>query len=335
MSAADPTTPIVRIIGAGAVGARIARGVIAGDESARVELDDADPSIASALAGQLGDRARVVRGNIASLDAPTVLVLARPHPHVDVASAAIAEGVPVVSVSDDLDDIRELLTLDTLAHRHSVPLVVGAAMSPGLSGLIARQLSARLDRLDEIHVSIHGTGGPVCAIAHHRALGGTSLNWHDGRWMERPAGSGRELAWFPEPLGAKDCYRAELADPLLLNRIFPEAARITARMSATRRDRLTARLPMLTPPHPEGGLGGLRVEVRGHRAGERVALVAGVAQRTGIAAAHVATLFTMGVLRGEIAAGLVLPGDANLPTARLLERLAANGLGLREFVGIE
>jgi hypothetical protein len=333
MSTPDPTNPRVRILGAGAVGARIARAVIAGDESVRVEIDDVDPAAASALAGQLGPRVQVVHDRLSALNSPSVLVVARPRPHFDVASAAVAEGVPVVSVSDDLDDLRDLLTLDSLAQRHGVPLVVGAATSPGLSGLIARHLGSRLDRLDEIHISIHGTGGPACAVAHHRALGGTSLNWHDGRWMERPAGSGRELAWFPDPLGAKDCYRAELADPLLLNRIFPEADRITARMSATRRDRLTARLPMLTPPHPEGGLGGVRVEVRGERSGERVALVAGIAQRTAIAAAHVATMFTTMQLRGELSPGLVLAGDAALPTQRMLERLAANGLALREFVG--
>ena len=38
---------------------------------------------------------------------------------------------------------------------------------------------------------------------------------------------------------------------------------ISARRSARRRDRFTARLPMLSPPHQEGGIGALRVEVRG------------------------------------------------------------------------
>ena len=33
---------------------------------------------------------------------------------------------------------------------------------------------------------------------------------------------------------------------------FPGVARVTARLSATRRDRITAHLPMLRQPHPEG-----------------------------------------------------------------------------------
>ena len=106
-------------------------------------------------------------------------------------------------------------------------------MSPGLSGLIARHLASQLACCDEIHVAVHGTAGPACARQHHRALDGFAPGWHDGEWIERRAGSGRELCWFPEPVGARDCYRAELSDPLLLHRAFPDAARISARVSAT------------------------------------------------------------------------------------------------------
>ena len=117
--------------------------------------------------------------------------------------------------------------------------------------------------VDEIHVARLGTGGPACARQHHDSLGGTALDWRDGGWQRRAAGSGRELSWFPDPIGAADCYRAALPDALLLVPAFPGVGRVTARLAATRRDRLTARLPMLRPPHPEGGLGAVRVEVRG------------------------------------------------------------------------
>jgi hypothetical protein len=335
VSATVPDSRLVRIVGAGAVGARLARAVLAGDLATELEIDDIRGDVAQQLIGALGERARPVGALGAGGSDPTVVVLAGPASHLELASAALAAGVSVVSVSDDLDDVRSLLSLERMARKQGATLVVGAAMSPGLSGLVARHLASRLDRFDEIHVAIHGTGGPACAMQHHQALGGTALGWQDRTWLERPAGSGRELAWFPEPIGAKDCYRAEMVDPLLLTRAFPDVDRVTARMSATRRDRLTARLPMLTPPHPEGGLGGLRVEVRGHRGLERVALVAGLAERTAIAAAHVAAVFTMAILQGELGAGLVLPGDAALDTERLLDRLTAAGLVLQEFVGTE
>lgn len=335
MSVSPAGTRLVRVVGAGAVGARLARAVLAGDLATELEIDDIRPEASQQLIASLGDRARPIGALGMNGSDPEVVVLAGPASHLEAASAALAAGVSVVSVCDDVEDVRSLLSLDRVARRGGATLVVGAAMSPGLSGLVARHLSSRLDTFDEIHVAIHGTGGPACAMQHHHALGGTALGWHDRTWMERPAGSGRELAWFPEPIGAKDCYRAEMADPLLLMRAFPEVERITARMSATRRDRLTARLPMLTPPHPEGGLGGLRVEVRGRRHGERVSLIAGLAERTAIAAAHVAAVFTTAVLRGELEPGLVLPGDDTLDTERLLERLAAAGVVLQEFVGTE
>ena len=67
------------------------------------------------------------------------------------------------------------------------------------------------------------------------------------------------------------------------------AERVTARLAATRRDRLTSRLPMLRPPHADGGPGAVRVELRGERAGEgRVTVVYGAMDVPSVAAGAVA-----------------------------------------------
>src|SRR5207249_5996156 len=129
-----------------------------------------------------------------------------------------------------------------------------------------------------------GTGGPACARAHHRALAGAAIDWRDGEWRHRPAGSGRELCWFPDPVGAKDCYRAAAPDALLLVPAFPGVVRVTARVQANRRDRLTSRLPMLRPPHPEGGVGAVRVEVRGRQGPSREVTVLGAIDPPAVAA---------------------------------------------------
>ena len=221
-------------------------------------------------------------GHAADLAVTDVVALCHPHPHAQLAAEYLAAGVSVVSMSDDIADVRTLVDLDDRARRGHAVLVVGAAMSPGLSGLLIDHLWRQLDVAEEIHVATHGTAGPACAAQHHDALGDTAIGWHDGAWIERPGGSGRELNWFPEPIGAKDCYRAALPDPFLLQRMFPTASRISARVSGTRRDRLTARLPMLTPPHAAGDLGAVRVEVRGAAAdGARVTVIAGASGPTG------------------------------------------------------
>ena len=118
-------------------------------------------------------------------------------------------------------------------------------------------------------------------------------------------GSGRELVWFPDPVGAADCYRAGLADPVLLHRAFPDVARIESRQAATRRDRLTSRLPMLRPPHAEGLVGAVSVEVRGRVDGrvEHQAMAATAPQAWGAAAMAAAFCWEMNRL-GESKGGV-------------------------------
>ena len=204
---------------------------------------------------------------------------------------------------------------------------------PGLSGLLARYAGGRFDSVDEIHVAAHGTGGPACARQHHRALAGLALVWQDGMWIERASGSGRELCWFPEPVDAHDCYRAELADPLLLVPAFPGVRRVSARLSATRRDRVTARLPMLRRPHPEGTLGGLRVEVRGTRDGAREVEVLGAIDRPAVAAGAVAAVAVTHVLARGAPTGVLGMADARLDTDGLLAELAFRGVKAARYIG--
>lgn len=264
-----------------------------------------------------------------------VVVLACAAPHAQLARQLLSAKISVVSLSDDVADVLELLGLHETALANDATLIVGASSSPGMSGLLMRHLADSFDSIDEAHVALHGTGGPDCARQHHSALSGESIGWHDDDWIRRPAGSGRELCWFPSPIGAYDCYRAELSDPLLLKRAAPELRRVTARVSATRRDRFTARLPMLSAPNPEGGLGGLRIEVRGSRNGERSMAVLGVAERVAQVAGVVAATTAAAIYSGEIGVrGAHVLGEAGLPNAALLARVLNGGVRLHEFVGV-
>jgi hypothetical protein len=262
-----------------------------------------------------------------------VVVIAGPSPHAEIARGFLEKKISVVSTSDDIADCLNLLALSDLAITNSVTLIVGSTSSPGMSALLARSLSKTFDEIDEVHVALHGTGGPSCARQHHRALSGQSIGWHDGEWLRRPAGSGRELCWFPEPVGAYDCYRGELPDPVLIKRAFPELTRVTARVSATRRDRVFARLPMLIPPQAEGGMGGLRVEVRGTKNGERVVDVVGVVERVGQVAGVVSACVASAILIGEInQSGAFVLGESALPNEKLLSSVINGGVQAHSFV---
>ena len=102
-----------------------------------------------------------------------------------------------------------------------MPVVVGAGFSPGLTCVLARLGAAASTTVDEIHVARLGTGGPACARQHHRALAGTALDWRDGGWAAPPGRFGPRAVWFPDPVGAADCYRAALPDALLLRAGVP------------------------------------------------------------------------------------------------------------------
>ncbi len=318
------------VVGLGAVGSRVAQQLTASG----IPIVVHDPYVLGDIDG-VPDARRVFSVDELDRDSVGSVVLCGPPPHGAVARDLIARGLNVISTTDDPDDVYSMIALDDLAREQGVTLVVGAAASPGMSGLLVAELARRVDSVDEIHVAFHGTGGPACARQHHRALGGDALGWHDGAWIERPGGSGRELLWFPEPIGGKDCYRAELADPIVLQRAFPTARRISARVSATRRDRLTARLPMMSPPHAEGGLGGLRVEIRGSKNGARVTEVAGIAERTAVVAGAVAASVADQIVGSAagVATGVVVLGDGHLDDDALMTAVIQRGISVFEYIG--
>ena len=324
---------MIGIFGAGVVGARVAESLSIESQTS-IAVYDSSQIVAQRLARRLSETNSLIKAtNRSELHRASVVVLAGPLPHTPVAKEFLGKGVSIVSTSDDIADCLNLLSLSELATENKATLIIGSASSPGMSGLLVRNLSKAFNSIGEVHIALHGTGGPACARQHHRALSGQSIGWHDGEWLRRPAGSGRELCWFPEPVGAYDCYRGELPDPLLIKRAFPELVRVTARVSATRRDRVFARLPMLIPPRAEGGMGGLRVEVRGTKNGERVVDVVGVAERVGQVAGVVSGCVARSISVGEISQpGAFALGESSLPNEALLSRVMASGVQAHSFV---
>jgi len=319
--------PLVGIVGCGVTGGQVATLLRDASPDVGLIVHDRQPATARRLASFVGGLATE---QIADLAAADVVACCHPSPHLDLVEQLVDAGVTVVSTSDDPHDVIDLLSLPSRG-----PLVVGVGMAPGLSGLLSRSLAGQLAVLDELHVAVSGTGGPACARRHHRALGDAALGWADGEWIERPGGSGRELCWFPEPLGPHDCYRAAHADPVVLHLAFPAVQRVTLKVSATRRDRLTARLPMLRPPHVGGNTGGVRVEARGALAdGARWTAIAGAAGRVADLAAAVCAGTVDACLDGQVGPGTHILGGVALDGAGILARAVAHGVTIQEFTGV-
>lgn len=273
--------PRVTVHGLGAIGRRVVESL---GRTGDIDIVAATTSVG----GIDGSPVRTVpRGTCVPCD---VAVLTTPvgH-HAALARQHLDHGADVVSVSDGVSDITELLALDDAARAAGRRVAVGAAFSPGYTCLLSDHARRYFDEVSEIHVAKNGTGGPACARQHHAALKRPGSQLRDGEWLRPTGGSGRELLWFPDPVESADCYHSELGTSLLLEPAFPKIRRLTARVAATRRDRFTSRLPMLTPPHAEGSIGGVRVEVRGHKAGIPDTVVLGAVDYPARGAAIVAT----------------------------------------------
>ncbi len=328
----------VAVLGAGAVGSRAARQLASTPAVRSVAVIDVDRRRAEAVVAAVAEPSRV-KAPLAGRHGPIprrfdVVVLALPAgSHLPLAQRALELGASVVSTSDHVGDVTARLDLDAEAQERGLSVVVGAGFAPGLTCVLAAHASDGFDAVDEVHVAKVGTGGPACARQHHEALAGEAVDWRDGAWVRRRGGSGREPCWFPDPVGPADCYRAALPDALLLVPAFPNVGRVTARVAATRRDRFTARLPMLRPPHPEGGVGAIRVEVRGQRGHGRDVAVLGAMDRPAVAAGAVAAVAALWVGDGRVAR----PGASGLASlvepVPFLAELARRGVKAAAFEG--
>ncbi|MGI8492947.1 MAG: hypothetical protein ACR2KC_05915 [Acidimicrobiales bacterium] len=323
------------VVGLGAVGTRAARQLLACDHVERLTVLARRPKRVAAAALALGPRVELREGGPGDLaDDASLVVFAMPSGLKAGLAAAIAVGAHAAASTDDPEEVRDALEMDAEARRAGITAVLGAAMAPGLSGLLASFCARRLDRVSEVHVASLGTGGPLCARRHHAALSSLATDFDEGAWRRRPGGSGRELLWFPEPVGGADCYRAGLADPALLVPAFPGVQRVTARLHGTRRDRMTAWLPMLRPPHPEGTVGAVRAEVRGWRGASAATVVMGAVAPPGLAAGTVAAVVALWACAGDLARPGVGGVAEMVPDpGRFLRHLAERGIQVSEFDG--
>ena len=321
----------ILVVGAGVVGAGVVKQLADSPSIPfdRVAVTSRSPDRAWHLAEKHGPP--VTEGSLE--DPADVVVLATASgSQAKLARRLLDHGRVVLATSDSVADVRRMLSMNGAVRQQNSLVVAGVGMAPGLSDVLAVRAAAGLDRVTEVHVAKFGTGGPACARQHHRALSSLALEWRGG-WKQRPGGSGRELCWVPSPVDAADCYRAALPEPMLLVRKFSRADRITARMAATRRDRFSSWLPMLRPPHPEGKLGAVRVEVRGQRDDAWVGRILGASGAPGFVAAAVVVSALELIGAGKVNGTGVVGLSEVVDVVEFLDVLEERGVVCEEFSG--
>ena len=328
---------VLLLVGAGAVGRRTARTLVETDGIDRVLVADKDAARANQVAEALGEEAEAIEWSPADPLPPgvtAVAVAADAGVERTVVERALERRVPVACSSDDPDGVRGLLDLDDTAREAGVAVAAACGLAPGLSDVLARHAADALDSVTEVHVARAGWAGPAGAGMLHRSHRGVALEWRDGTWVRERAGSGRQMVWFPQPVGGLDCRRAASAQAQLLVGALPRLARVTMRAAPGPADGRRRR--QRRQPDSEGDWGAAWVEVRGRRGRAEEVLVYGVVDRMAFAAGTV-----LGVAAGWLAglgeAPVTQAGvhglGALLEPVPFLAELAARGVKAAAFEG--
>lgn len=325
----------VLLVGAGAVAGRTARQIVETPGVEQLLVASRRSEQAQALAAAMGPSASALdwAPGRPLPDAIDAVACALPGGLDEaVAAAAVTAGIPCASAGDDASGLAGLHVLDGPARSAGVTIAAGVGLAPGLADVLALHASNALDTVDEINIARFGVAGDACAASARRARRERAADVRDG--VLAPAKrSGRELVWFPDPVGARECTLVAPGVGLLCH-AFPDVARVSVRAAEIE-----------TGPRwrwPRGaddeGWGALRVEVWGMRGRARELIVYGVIERTAIAVGTVLAVTTAALAGGL--PGLVIPnpgthGLGELVIARaFLAELASRGVKAAVFEGV-
>jgi len=354
---------IIVLGGAGAMGSAAVWDLAAQPDVARITIADDDFEAAQRLAALVGDKAQalwvdaddpeLLVGVIAGHDAAAGAMEPAYKYEVKVAGAAIEAGVPYVSLCDDDDAAQAVLELDELARQKGATVIAGMGWTPGLSNMLARHAADRLDKVEEIHVAWGGSAsdseGYALLLHAIHIFSGMVPSFVQGESVSLPAGSGRELVRFPDPVGDIFVYNVGHPEPVTLPRFIPGLRTVTLKggLVEDELNRLAMflnRIGATNTPAKEGALGkiikpffpllarigapaepcsAVRVDVYGHKGGRPKTISYGVADHmnrlTGIPLAVGAHMLGKGLIRAK---GVLAPEACIDPKAfmRELER---------------
>lgn len=346
----------VLLVGSGAVGRRAARQLAETDDVERILIADRSAAVAGEVADAMGPRASAIdwapdRPLPAGVD--VVASAAGGPAERAVFERSLEAGVPAAGCADDSDTVRGLLDLDDAAREAGVALAAGCGLAPGLADVLARHAADALEVVDEVHVARAGSAGPACRGAIDRSARGPALEWRDGAWARHRWGTGRQLVWFPAPVGALDCHRAASGQAILLLDALPALRRASMRIASPLGAappvpgiRWVGLLPVLSTllpgrpaprrRDPDGDWGAVWVEVRGRRGRSEEILVYGAVDRMAFAAGAVlavGALWLAGVGGAPVAATGAHGLGALVDPVPFLGELARRGVKAAVFEG--
>jgi saccharopine dehydrogenase (NAD+, L-lysine-forming) len=137
-----------------------------------------------------------------------------------VCKAAIDARVDLIDICDDFAATKELLTLDEKAKEADITVITGLGSSPGLSNILVKCSADKLDSVNDIKIAwvdtLTDTSGP--AVYKHSLVNfaGPTHQYLDGKIVEVPGFSGKEVFEFPPPIGKTEVVYFDHPEPLTL-----------------------------------------------------------------------------------------------------------------------
>ena len=237
----DPMKIVV--LGCGFHGRGIAYQLAGSGPGVELRVLDRDEQRAAAVGNKAGVPWRTIdvtdpdslREALESADAVVNAVGPYHQTALGVIEAAIDLGINYVDMNDD-HEVAEALLLDPSwderARRAGVTVLIDCGVVPGLSGLLVRHASERLEATERVAIRFawnYNRDYPA-AIQHFlRINSGDGPQYIDGRHVRMGPFAGREDVDFQEPVGRIGVYFTGVPDPVAIARFVPGVRDATAK----------------------------------------------------------------------------------------------------------
>jgi len=145
--------------------------------------------------------------------------------------ASIAAGVNLIDLDDDYDATEEAFSFNEQARKAGITAVIGCGSSPGMTNILAKYASNKMDKVDDIRIFWAESGidptGPA-AVAHwfHITSGDVPM-FIDGHKVRVKGLSGPEVVEFSPPIGKLEVRYTGHAEPVTLPRYIKGVKNVT------------------------------------------------------------------------------------------------------------
>ncbi len=190
----------------------------------KIILADIDVAKAKKVAKQLGGRCMAKKVNLADIENVTSCVKGADAAanagwyeyNLIVTQATINSRVPCVDLGGLYHMTRRQLHLHKKAVAKRCTVVLGGGESPGLTNVLAKLGSSKLDHTETIKIrvgardfsdsKIHDLSFPFAVGTFLDELSMNPIVFANGKYKEMPPLSGEEDVRFPEPVGVNTCH---------------------------------------------------------------------------------------------------------------------------------